>query len=117
MGDVQHHEEVGKFLTDSLPSQSQVMQADDQSSLVYLMSTGMRLWSPKTYIENDIYFTEDWIFVTEKLEEMEQYGYGNSQRPIMTHFTGCSYYGGREGAWPWDQCKWEMERAMDFTDN
>ncbi|CAM6112130.1 unnamed protein product [Calypogeia fissa] len=117
MGDVKQRDKFRKVLSDYLQNRPQNMEADDQSALVYLLSTEKALWSPKTFLETDIYFTVDWTSVTEELEVIEGYGRGDPRWPVATHFTGCSRCGGREGAYPWEKCLREMQRAMDFADN
>lgn len=103
-------EEAGKILTAYLKGRP-AFEADDQSALIYLLSSKKDEWTmEKVYLENSYYLHE---------KMMEEHGpglMGDERWPFVTHFVGCrpcrSY-----ADYAVDKCLRSMERAFNFADN
>lgn len=111
-------EEAGVLLTEFFPGRPP-FEADDQSALVYLLSTQRDLWGDMVYLENSYYLHGYWVNLVDKLEEMiEKYhpGYGDERWPFVTHFVGCKPCGSY-GDYSVERCLKQMEKSFNFGDN
>lgn len=112
---------IGKLLSLALTDRPPT-EADDQSSLVYLMLTDRSRWGSKIYLENSYCFQGYWLYLTDKFEEMMEKNqpgvYGDERWPFITHFVGCEFCeGGVNPIYSPGQCIRAMERAFLFADN
>eukprot|EP00249_Psilotum_nudum_P027022 c34256_g1_i1 orf=1178-2488(-) len=110
-------QEAGKLLTRSLAGRP-AFEADDQSALIYILSTQRSKWSSKVFLENSYYLHGYWEILVDKYEEMmEKYhpGLGDDRWPFVTHFVGCKPCGSAVADYA--KCLKQMERAFNFADN
>ncbi|KAJ7518078.1 hypothetical protein O6H91_21G053900 [Diphasiastrum complanatum] len=111
-------QEAGKLLSKVLPGRP-LFEGDDQSALVYLLSSKRAEWGDKVFLESSYYLHGYWVILVEKYEEMmEKYhpGLGDDRWPFVTHFVGCKLCGGY-GDYPVERCLKQIERAFNFADN
>ncbi|KAJ7518083.1 hypothetical protein O6H91_21G054400 [Diphasiastrum complanatum] len=110
--------EAGKLLTKTLKGRPE-FEADDQSALVYLLTTKRDEWGDKVFLESSYYLHGYWVILVEKYEEMMEKhhpGLGDDRWPFVTHFVGCKPCG-IHGVYPVERCLNQMERAFNFADN
>nr|CAI11457.1 putative glycosyltransferase [Solanum tuberosum] len=111
-------EEAGKILTAYLKGRP-AFEADDQSALIYLLTSQKDKWMHKVSIENSYYLHGYWAGLVDRYEEMIQKyhpGLGDERWPFVTHFVGCKPCGSY-GDYPAERCLKNMERAFNFADN
>lgn len=112
-------EEAGKLLTRELTERPE-FEADDQSALVYLLSTETPKWSDKVFLENSYSLHGYWEVLVEEYEKMtEKYhpGMGDERWPLVTHFVGCKPCSGALTDAASRRCMHHMQRAFNFADN
>ncbi|KAL2935287.1 putative xyloglucan 6-xylosyltransferase 5 [Bienertia sinuspersici] len=111
-------DEAGKVLTANLKGRP-AFEADDQSALIYLLTSQKEKWINKVFVENSYYLHGFWLGLVDKYEEYaEKYhaGLGDERWPFVTHFVGCKPCGSY-GDYPVEKCLKSMERAYNFADN
>ncbi|XP_061999440.1 probable xyloglucan 6-xylosyltransferase 5 [Rosa rugosa] len=111
-------EEAGKVLTANLKGRP-AFEADDQSTLIYLLLSQKDLWMEKVFVENSYYLHGYWAGLVDRYEEMiEKYhpDLGDERWPFVTHFVGCKPCGSY-GDYPVERCLGSMEMAFNFADN
>ncbi|KAJ4751396.1 Galactosyl transferase GMA12/MNN10 family protein [Rhynchospora pubera] len=109
---------AGKILTANLKGRP-AFEADDQSALIYLLTSQQDKWMSKVYVENSYYLHGFWAGLVDKYEEMIEQnhpGLGDERWPFVTHFVGCKPCGSY-GDYPVERCLNSMERAFNFGDN
>lgn len=109
---------AGKVLTANLKGRP-AFEADDQSALIYLLSSEMDEWMDKVYLENSYYLHGYWAALVNRYERiMEKYhpGLGDERWPFVTHFVGCKPCGSYAD-YAVEKCLRSMERAFNFADN
>ncbi|XP_047944960.1 putative glycosyltransferase 7 [Salvia hispanica] len=120
-------------------------EADEQSSLIYLILEGPKRWREKIYLENRYALSGYWHGIVGRFDGMraeygawgegrrrhaevvsEWYGAergraakeGGWRRPFVTHFTGCQPCSGKHNAeYEGDSCSVGMKRALNFADD
>ncbi|XP_073029610.1 xyloglucan 6-xylosyltransferase 2-like [Primulina eburnea] len=111
-------EEFGELLTRELKDRP-VFEADDQSAMVYILTTQKDKWGDKVYFESTYFLHGYWGFLVDRYEEMmDSYhpGFGDYRWPLVTHFVGCKPCG-KFGDYPVERCLKQMDRAFNFGDN
>ncbi|KAL3692985.1 hypothetical protein R1sor_006636 [Riccia sorocarpa] len=117
-GDVR--EQYGDMLTKFM-TQRPVMQADDQSAIIYKLNTERERWAPKVFFETTFSLSGSWHSYTHDFEKMmaeHSPGFGDWRSPLITHFAGCQPCS--PGGWSnfdVDRCYGEMDRSLHFADN
>ncbi|KAJ3671341.1 hypothetical protein LUZ60_007420 [Juncus effusus] len=109
---------AGQILTQNLKGRP-AFEADDQSALIYLLTSQQDKWMNQVYVENSYYLHGFWAGLVDKYEEMiDKYhpGLGDERWPFVTHFVGCKPCGSY-GDYPVERCLSSMERAFNFADN
>jgi xyloglucan 6-xylosyltransferase len=114
--------QAGKLLTKTLAGRPD-FEADDQSALVYYLSSDRKRWGSKVYLEQSYNLHAYWVMLVERFEEMMEFGKpgggGDQYRwPFVTHFVGCKPCGtdGKD-SYAIDRCIKHMMRAYNFADN
>jgi xyloglucan 6-xylosyltransferase len=109
----------GKILAEAL-SDRVAYEADDQSSLVYLLLTQGGRWKEKTFLETSYYLHGFWLEIVDRYEEMRRKwapGLGDDRWPLVTHFVGCKPCEGLYASYDASLCRRGMERALNFADD
>ena len=111
-------DEAGKVLTAKLKGRP-AFEADDQSALIYLLSSKKGQWMDKVFLENSYYLHGYWVGLVDRYEKMmEKFhpGFGDERWPFVTHFVGCKPCGSYAD-YAIEKCFRSMERAFNFADN
>ncbi|CAM6128321.1 unnamed protein product [Calypogeia fissa] len=122
MGPKGVRDEAGKMLTAKLKGRP-TFEADDQSTLIYLLVTREKELRKQVYLENDYQLHGYWVILVERFEEMMEKshpGLGDETWPFVTHFVGCKPCNpsfANVGEAELARCMAQMERAFNFGDN
>lgn len=111
--------EAGKLLTATLAGRP-AFEADDQSALIYLLTTQKERWATKVFLENQYFLHGYWVILVERYEEMmakNHPGKGDQTWPFVTHFVGCKPCSKSNVDYAVERCLAQMERAFNFGDN
>ncbi|GAQ78946.1 Galactosyl transferase [Klebsormidium nitens] len=92
--------------------------ADDQCTVVYLLSSFPDKWGKRVYLDEEIQYHHWWLNTFEDLEKM-QLGNGvngGAKWPFVSHFTGCKFCHA-QGADPerYDSCLENFDKIYHFA--
>ncbi|CAM6027828.1 unnamed protein product [Sphagnum balticum] len=113
----------GELLTKkTLKGQQPKFEADDQSALVYLLTTRTQEWTDKVFLENSDFLNGfNWaISVDEGMMEHSHPGLGDHRWPFVTSFVGCFKPCSKVQVTDYsssDKCAMQMERVFNIGDN
>ena len=88
-------DEAGKILTANLKGRP-AFEADDQSTLIYLLISKKDQWMNKVIVANSYYLHGYWAGLVDLYEEMIEKsirGWAMRGGPFITHFVGCRLVG------------------------
>jgi xyloglucan 6-xylosyltransferase len=106
----------------TLKGQQPKFEADDQSALVYLLTTRTQEWTDKVFLENSDFLNGfNWaISVDEGMMEHSHPGLGDHRWPFVTSFVGCFKPCSKVQVTDYsssDKCAMQMERVFNIGDN
>ncbi|GAQ83721.1 Galactosyl transferase [Klebsormidium nitens] len=95
--------------------------ADDQCTLIYLLSTQAHLWGDMTFLDEEIHYHSWWVDTLERLPQLVQ-GNGvtgpEGKWPFISHFTGCKFCHQQFGDdTRYDTCLENFDRIYHFAND
>ncbi|KAG0592456.1 hypothetical protein KC19_1G253100 [Ceratodon purpureus] len=107
---------AGALLSEAFPDRPQILEADDQCALIYLLLTQRSRWGPEVYLEHSYHLQG--FFEVMTMYQSTFPGMGLTWWPVITHFTGCQFCCGLPNTqYDVESCHRHMELAYKVANN